>query len=102
MSEDGFMKLRQTCVCGCTTGRVTRIANNDVVRCADCDKFAFNAGRSERGLPAEPRRPIAIKSKFSGFCKACGARHEPGDEVWWVPKTKGVWCVRCHASGAVR
>lgn len=100
MSEDGFMKLRQTCVCGCSTGRITRVANNDVVRCADCDKYAFNAGRAERGLPNETPKPVIIKSKFSGVCNTCGAPHQPGQEVAWIPKRRGVWCLRCHAKGA--
>ena len=93
--QDGFIKLRKACPCGCPTGRVRRTGGQDVVRCADCDKYLYNAPREELGLPKEPRKPMLLDSKFAGQCRDCGKPHTVGDQISWTPGTKGVQCVRC-------
>jgi hypothetical protein len=95
--NDGWHALRVPCQdCGCTVGRLRLVGGQYTVRCADCDRFAFNAPRAELGLPSEAPKAVVITSKYPGSCKVCGERHVSGERVAWVPKTKGVSCLKCH------
>lgn len=98
--NDGWHKLRAPCPdCGCDVGRVRLVSNQLTVRCADCDRFAFNAPRAELGLPTEKPKTVVITSKYAGNCKACGVVHAVGAKVAWVPKDRGVTCLECHGGG---
>jgi len=101
MSEvnDGWHKLRAPCKCGVDVGRVRETNGQLVVRCASCDAFCYNVPRAELGLPSEPPKAVVITSKYPGACKVCGERHVSGERVSWVPKTKGVSCLKCHGGG---
>lgn len=48
-----------------------------------------------KGLPGPERIPI--RSKFKGYCAACGYRYREGELVWWA-KGLRAWCVACHRS----
>jgi len=96
VSDDGWFTLRQPCQdCACVVGRLRLVGGQHTVRCANCDRFAFNAPKAELGLPNEAPKPVVITSKFPGSCKECGERHVSGERVSWIPKTKGVTCLKC-------
>lgn len=99
---DGWVDLRQRCECGCNVGRVRLVIGQLTVRCGDCDRFHFNAPRALLGLPETPLKAVRIASRYNGVCKVCGAEHEIGHWVWWVPKTKGVMCAKCNESGGAK
>jgi hypothetical protein len=45
--------MRAPCTCGHTQGRVILVASQHTVRCLSCDRFCYNAPRSELGLPID-------------------------------------------------
>jgi hypothetical protein len=75
--------MRAPCAkCGGVDGRVTERGAQDVVRCANCDKFQYNAPRTETGKAirsvttvhngVKPRdRAIAIM-RANCKCETCG------------------------------
>lgn len=73
--------LREPCSCGCAVGVVRPTNGQDVVRCADCDRYAYCRPRSESGRPvASTRSNAAIKpsvkarilATYGHQCIACG------------------------------
>lgn len=48
-TKDPFF-MRVPCTCGSDTGYITRVSQQDTVRCMVCDKFQYNAPRRETGL----------------------------------------------------
>jgi hypothetical protein len=84
--------------CGGLEGRIERKSNQDVVRCARCDRYAYCAPRTETGLPVEPPKPLRLSSKFNGQCTACRASYHVGDPIWWTCGVQGARCDRCGAS----
>ncbi len=96
---DGFVALRSRCGCGCNVGRVGLVGGQLTVRCADCNKFAFNAPQASLGLPLAAPKPVRLASRYAGRCRDCGAEHEQGNWVFWIPKTQGVMCPKCNDAG---
>lgn len=91
-------KMRAPCKeCGALEGRIERKANNDVVRCARCDKYAYCAPRTETGLPVEAPKPLKLNSKYDGRCTGCGIWYRVGDPVWWTRGVQGARCLKCGA-----
>jgi DNA-directed RNA polymerase subunit RPC12/RpoP len=96
MTEPREITMRAPCAkCGGADGRVERKANNDVVRCARCDAFAYCAPRAELGLPQEPAKSKRIVSMYRGQCTSCDRRVSVGDPVWWTRGVQGVRCLDC-------
>lgn len=87
MTLDGVrIEMRQPCSaegCGSTVGVLATKGGQDTVRCAVCDKFAYNApraetGRSVRRLSDRTSIPVSrqyrVKERATGRCELCGAR----------------------------
>lgn len=47
-----------------------------------------------RTASPDPER-IPIKSRFPGYCAACGYHYSEGELVWWA-KGARAWCSGCH------
>ncbi len=84
-----LIPLREPCPkCGAETGYITETGAQDVVRCTECDKFAFNAPRTETGKKVRTVQTVhaAIKPKLrsrileraNGRCEVCGKGPESG------------------------
>lgn len=98
MDEAKPYRMRAPCLgCGALDGRIERKANNDVVRCARCDRFAYCAPRSETGLPVDAPKPLKLSSKFDGRCTGCGVWYRVGDSIWWTRGVHGACCETCGA-----
>lgn len=96
---DGFVDLRQRCECGVNVGRVRLVGNQLTVRCADCDRFHFNAPRALLGLPNAAPKAVKLASRYAGRCRLCQEEHEIGHWVYWTKGVKGVECAKCHEAG---
>lgn len=48
IDRDNFT-MRRACVCGSTVGRVVEKGGQDTVTCLRCERFQYNAPRSETG-----------------------------------------------------
>jgi 5-methylcytosine-specific restriction endonuclease McrA len=75
--------MREPCRgCGCPDGYITETGAQDVVRCADCNRFCYNAPRTETGKKVRTVQTVheAIKPKLrarvieraTGRCELCG------------------------------
>jgi hypothetical protein len=83
------MRLRKVCYCGCPEGYITETGAQDVVRCLDCDKYLYNAPRSETGKDVrsvettragiKPRKRSRIIERATGRCELCGRRPDSGE-----------------------
>lgn len=69
------------CSCGSNIGYITEAGAQDVVRCRKCNKFQYNAPRSETGKPVrhvssregiKPSQRIRIMLRANGRCELCG------------------------------
>lgn len=47
---------------------------------------------------AEPHRRV-IRSRYAGYCRACGARYSVGARIAWA-RQAGAVCVSCHMGRA--
>ena len=76
-------EMREACRgCGCKYGRITETGAQDVVRCADCNHFCYNAPRVETGkrvrtvqtthAQIKPRDRALIIERANGRCEFCG------------------------------
>lgn len=83
--------MRAPCsACGGTTGTVKETGAQDVVRCAQCDRFQYNAPRAETGKPVRSvrsSRDVDISpglraeilfERAGGCCEIC---HNMGAEL---------------------
>lgn len=75
--------LRSPCQCDGTIGVVRQVGNQDTVRCVDCDRFQYNAPRSETGRKQRslstregitPSQRAAVLKAFGHACVYCGKR----------------------------
>jgi 5-methylcytosine-specific restriction endonuclease McrA len=82
-------KMREPCRgCGHEFGKVTETGAQDVVRCSDCNRFCYNAPRTETGKKVRTVQTVheAIKPKLrarviagaNGRCQLCGKGPESG------------------------
>lgn len=76
--------LRQPCRhCGCARGRIEARGGQDCVFCLDCDKFLYNAPRTETGKEQrtvttihngiKPKQRTRILTRANFRCEFCGA-----------------------------
>lgn len=80
----GLHPLRKPCVCGHEIGRITHANGQDVVRCAKCGKWQYNAPKTETGRKGrslqtthkaiKPKQRYRILSMAGGKCMLCGKR----------------------------
>jgi len=88
-SDPKPFKMRAPCLkCSCETGYIKEAGTQDVVRCTECDKFAYNAPRTETGKAVRNTQTVhaAIKPKLrsrileraNGRCEVCGKGPESG------------------------
>lgn len=81
-------KMRKPCAkCGCENGSITERGAQDVVRCAACQAFQYNAPRTETGKAVrtvktvhdaiKPKTRARVLMRATGRCELCGER--PGD-----------------------
>lgn len=78
--------LRKPCRCGGTTGQITTKNNQDVVRCADCGAYQYNAPKTETGRAVrtvstlheaiKPKLRWKIVQRANGHCELCGKSGE--------------------------
>jgi hypothetical protein len=55
--------MREPCPrCGCGDGTVAMVNGQDTVRCAECERFCYNAPRTETG---RPRRSLRTRPQVS-------------------------------------
>jgi len=86
--------MRAPCAgCGGTAGSVKETGSQDVVRCAKCDRFQYNAPRVETGKPirsVRSSRDIDISPglraeilvvRANGRCEICGVSAGGGVEL---------------------
>lgn len=91
MDGDGRkpITMREVCRgCSCPEGYITETGAQDVVRCVDCDRFCYNAPRTETGKKVRTVQTVheAIKPKLrarvitgaNGRCQLCGKGPESG------------------------
>ncbi len=74
--------MRSVCVCGSKEGSITETGAQDVVRCAACNKFQYNAPRVETGKAVRsvstthaaisPRLRAEILMRAGWRCQCCG------------------------------
>ena len=80
------MKLRLPCnACGHDDGVVTETNGQDVVRCADCNAYCYNAPRTETGrrrrsvatthAAIKPKQRSRIIDRANGSCERCHRSH---------------------------
>lgn len=78
------IEMRAPCVaCGCTDGVVLERNGQDTVRCTGCDKFQYNAPRTETGRAQrsnatvhdgiKPSQRARIIARALARCEHCGA-----------------------------
>jgi hypothetical protein len=88
MSETMVLPDRKQCpggacpVCGCGEASVTETNGQDVVRCLQCDKYLYNAprtetGRKERSVSTvhssiKPKQRDRIITRANRRCERCG------------------------------
>lgn len=82
----GQFRMRKACYCGSFDGFITETGAQDVVRCLRCNKWQYNAPRTETGKRArststvhaaiKPKRRAAILERATGRCELCGKRPE--------------------------
>lgn len=78
--------LRSPCTyCGGSDGRIITVNGQDTVRCADCDRYQYNAPKTETGrkprtvqtvhdgITAKLRARVLLRE--NGQCAICGSRH---------------------------
>lgn len=76
--------MRKPCAkCGCGEGNITETGAQDVVRCASCHAFAYNAPRTETGKAVrsvqtthaaiKPALRARVIERDCGHCVACGS-----------------------------
>ena len=74
------MSMRSPCRCGCLDGIITTKHGQDTVWCAECDRFCYNAPRSETGRDARslrtrptirPSQRTRILMRDNGACVLC-------------------------------
>lgn len=79
--------LRKPCTgCGGTEGYIEPKGAQDVVRCAGCERFQYNAPRTETGkrqrtvstvhAAIKPKTRARILLRANGHCELCGASGE--------------------------
>lgn len=84
--------MRSVCQCGSAEGTLTETGAQDVVRCARCNKFQYNAPRTETGKAVRsvstthaaigPKRRAEILLRANWRCECCGRKPEkPTDEL---------------------
>ena len=92
----GDYVMRAPCrKCGHRSGVLQRLSGQDTVRCGACGEFAYNAPRSEMGLPTEPPAPLEIASRYATACRVCRAPIAVGDRAIWTRTIPGVQCLGC-------
>jgi hypothetical protein len=87
-----LFEMRSVCVCGSKQGRIFERGAQDVVRCAACDKFQYNAPRVETGKAVRSvatvhaaitsKRRAVILMRANCRCELCHrAPTKPSDEL---------------------
>lgn len=80
------LTMRIPCLCGSELGYITEKGSQDVVRCAACDRFAYNAPRLETGKerrsvktrePFKPKDRARILLRAGGACELCHCSDAP-------------------------
>ena len=76
------IELRKLCSCGCARGTVTETGGQDVVRCLACERYQYNAPRTETGrkrrtvqtthAAIKPKQRSRIIERASSRCERCG------------------------------
>lgn len=51
--------------------------------------------RIRKWFEAKAAKPRFMTSLFPGRCRHCGNVINDGDEIFWVPKYRTVYCTRC-------
>lgn len=84
--RDPFIMRARCGKCGCNEGRIEERGAQDVVRCADCNTFQYNAPRVETGKAVrsvstvhdavKPRVRAQVLMRANGRCEVCGRRPE--------------------------
>lgn len=73
--------LRKACPCSCEAGYIRERSGQQVVSCALCHRFQYNAPKSETGLPQrsvsdrptlKPSQRARILDRDCGRCVVCG------------------------------
>lgn len=96
--------MRAPCpTCGCTDGVRRMSGQQDTVRCARCDRFCYNAPRTETGMKPrsvqstheaiKPQQRARIIMRANGACEACHRSDQPLHVGHWVSVADG------HARG---
>ena len=77
------LNLRDPCACGSSVGTILTKNGQDTVRCLGCDRWQYNAPKTETGRKArsvstvheaiKPAQRARIILRSSGFCELCGA-----------------------------
>jgi 5-methylcytosine-specific restriction endonuclease McrA len=85
----GRTVMRSPCSgCGCLDGTIATKGGQDVVRCADCDRFCYNAPRTETGREPRslrtrptirPRQRARILLRDNSTCVLCHRHGVPLD-----------------------
>ncbi len=76
------MQLRKPCSCGCTSGDVMEKSGQDCVYCSACNRWQYNAPRTETGRKQrsvstthesiKPKQRSRIIERANGRCERCG------------------------------
>lgn|SRR5512147_70632 len=85
----GIYTMRAPCAgCGSLSGKLVPVGFQDTVRCLNCDRFQYNAPRSETGKPQmrvktreeiKPSVRALVLVRACKTCELCGVRDEPLD-----------------------
>lgn len=83
--------MRSVCECGSVEGTITETGAQDVVRCTICNRFQYNAPRTETGKAVRSmkttheaistKRRAEILSRATWHCELCGRRPSNGSEL---------------------
>lgn len=85
MTSDRQIIMREPCMCGHPLGRLIEKNGQDTVRCLTCDRFQYNAPRTETG-----RAVRSVRTVHKGI--------RPSDRSR-ILERDGYRCVLCCATG---